>query len=419
MKTLYLECNMGAAGDMLLAALLELHPDRESFLQRLNTLGLPGVVVAAQPATRCGITGTYVSVQIDGIAEEDEHHHHSHSDDHNHSHSHDDSDRHHHHHHHDHNSMQDISAILASLPVSQEVRHNAEAVYRHIALAESHAHGVAVEQIHFHEVGNLDAIADIVGVCMLIDELAPEQILASAINVGSGMVKCAHGILPVPAPATAFILKDVPIYSGAVKSELCTPTGAALLKHFVSRFDVMPEICVSQIGYGMGKKEFAQANCLRAFIGETLQPKQHIVELSCNLDDMTPEAIGFAMQMLLDHGAVDVYTTAIGMKKNRPGIMLTCMCSNDLAEELVKLMFLHTSTIGIRQAEFKRYTLSREEQVISTEYGSLRRKLSHGYGVSRSKWEYDDLARIAKEKGISLADAACLFKADKGRLKES
>jgi len=300
MKTLYLDCGMGAAGDMLTAALLELHPDPAAFLQKLNALNIPGVTVTAEESFKCGIKGTHVSVTVNGEEEESldvhehhhhhdhdhehEHHHHEHEHEaahehhhehaevhvheHEHHHDHDHEHSHEHHHHHHHSGMAEIEAVVNGLAVGDKVKQDVLAVYGLIAEAESASHGRPVDQIHFHEVGTMDAVADVTAVCLLMEELAPAQVLASPIHVGSGKVRCAHGILPVPAPATAYILRGAPIYSTDIRGELCTPTGAALLKHFVTRFGNMPVMTVEQIGYGMGKKDFEAANCVRALLGE-------------------------------------------------------------------------------------------------------------------------------------------------------
>ena len=408
MKTLYLECNMGAAGDMLAAALLELHPQPEEFVRRMNSLGIPGVEFSAQPAVKCGITGTHVSVTVHGEEEEsqDVHlHHHDHHHDHEHSHDHHEHDHHEHDHghgHHHHAGMGDIRHILSHLDIPQDVREDAEEVYELIALAESHAHGRPVEEIHFHEVGALDAVADVVAVCWLIHDLAPEQILASPIHVGWGQVRCAHGILPVPAPATAHILRDVPTYGGSVEGELCTPTGAALLKHFAQSFGPSPVMRVEKIGYGMGKKDFEAANCLRAMLGQTQEGRETIAQLCCNLDDMTPEALGFVQERLWEAGALDVTTTPVGMKKNRPGVLLTCMCRLEDRERLVSLLFRHTTTLGIRESQCSRYTLSRSQRSLETPWGPVRIKTSAGWGVTREKPEYEDLAKIARDQDLPL-----------------
>ena len=421
MKTLYLECNMGAAGDMLAAALLELCPDQEAFLARLDRLGIPSVKFQAQPAVRCGITGTRLTVAIDGKEEESldgEHCHHSHESEHDHEHDHDHAHGHEHGHehehehehgHHAHATMAEIGHLLSHLELPEEVRRDAEAVYGLIADAESKAHGRPVEQIHFHEVGELDAVADIVSVCLLIHELAPERILCSPVHVGSGRVRCAHGVLPVPAPATAHILKDVPVYGGTVEGELCTPTGAALLKQFADGFGSLPPMKIEKIGYGMGKKEFAEANCVRALLGETEQTEAEsdtVWELCCNLDDMTPEACGFAMDTLLEAGALDVYFTPIQMKKNRPAVLLSCLCRAEDKAKMTKLLFRHTTTLGVRERLWERQILRRSQRIVETSCGTVRVKEARGFGVCRKKAEFEDLARIAAENQISLREAA-------------
>ncbi len=414
MKTLYLECNMGAAGDMLMAALLELLPDKQAFINRMNGFNLPGVNIVAEPSVKCGIRGTHIAVTVHGAEEVDNGAPPPHEHDHKHLHEHDEVHDHHHDHefehdhHHEHSGMDEISHMIGQLALPEKVREDALAVYRLLAEAESFVHGKPVEHVHFHEVGTMDAVADIVGVCLLMHELAPERVLASPIHVGSGQVRCTHGILPVPAPATAHLLRGVPTYGGAVRGELCTPTGAALLKHFVEEFGAMPVMSVNQIGYGMGKKDFEAANCVRALLGETANSGEEIAELCCNLDDMTPEAIGFAMEQLFACGALDVYTAPIGMKKSRPGILLSCMCHLDKREDMIRLIFKHTTTLGIREYICNRYTLHRSERSIQTQYGAVRVKEASGWGVRREKVEYEDAAKIAREKGCSLFDAAKL-----------
>jgi uncharacterized protein (TIGR00299 family) protein len=249
----------------------------------------------------------------------------------------------------------------------------------------------------------MDAVADITAVCLLMHELDVDRIIASPVHVGSGTVRCAHGVLPVPAPATAYILKNVPVYGGKIQSELCTPTGAALLKHFVEEYGDMPGMKVSKIGYGMGKKDFERANCVRVMLGESADTKDAILELNCNIDDMTGEAMGFALEQLMEHSALDAFTVPIGMKKSRPGVMLTVLCKEANKEEMVRLIFQHTTTLGIREKRCERYVLERRIDTVDTPYGKIRRKVSTGYGVQRVKLEHDDLARIAKEQNLSLS----------------
>lgn len=248
MKTLYFNCPMGAAGDMLMGALFELCPDPAGYLQAFDALQLPGVAMQAKKADSHGQTGTHMSVTVHGH-EELEHDHHGH-------------------HHHHHNTPLDIAHIISHLPVSDWVRENARAIYDRIADAESKAHGVPVSQVHFHEVGALDAIGDVVGCCMLLEMIAPEHIYASPIALGQGTLHCAHGELPVPAPATANILEGLPTYMGPVDGELCTPTGAAILAHFAEDFVAMPAFTVSVTGCGIGSKDFGRPNCVYALLEE-------------------------------------------------------------------------------------------------------------------------------------------------------
>ena len=279
------------------------------------------------------------------------------------------------------------------------------AVYRLIAEAEAHVHKRPVDEIHFHEVGTLDAVADVTAVCLLMERLAPEQVIASPIHVGSGTVRCAHGILPVPAPATAYLLCDVPIYGGEIQGELCTPTGAALLKYFVTSFGKMPVLYTEAIGYGMGSKDFPAANCVRAMLGQTDgEETETMCELSVNVDDMTAEDIGSATGRIFDAGAVEVYTVPVGMKKNRPGTLIRAICAPEKREAVLSAIFRHTSTIGVRETETRRYVLPRSIETKQTSLGPVRVKRACGRGVLREKPEYDDLARIAEENGLSLAE---------------
>ena len=402
MKTLYLECTMGAAGDMLTAALLELTEDRQAFIDKMNALGLPGVTVAAEPAVKCGITGTHMKVTVNGAEEESEDVHDGHHHDHHHDHDHDHDHHHDHEHHHHHASVADIEALIDGLKVSDKVKADAKAVYALIADAESRVHGRPVSEIHFHEVGTMDAAADVIGVCLLMEQLAPEQVIASPVHTGSGHVHCAHGILPVPAPATALLLEGIPSYGGQVKGELCTPTGAALLRYFASRFGDRPVMATAAVGYGMGKKDFEQANCLRAFLGESEGQREQITKLECNLDDMTGEEIGFALEQLFKAGARDAWTQAVGMKKSRPGVLLSVVCLPEDADGLAAVMMKYTSTLGIRRQDLSRYTLRRGIETVGTPYGEVRVKRASGMGVERAKPEYDDLAALAEKHGVPL-----------------
>lgn len=419
MRTLYLDLGMGAAGDMLTAALLELVDDKAAFVEKLNGLGIPSVTYKTETVSKCGINGTHMHVFIDGQEEESDTHHHEHEHEHGHHHEHGYEHEHEHHHEHEHShthhhtSMHDIEHIVMDhLDIPDNVKNDVISVYNLIASAESAAHGKPVSEIHFHEVGTMDAVADVTAVCMLINELKPEKIIASPVHVGSGHVHCAHGILPVPAPATAYILKDVPMYGGNIKGELCTPTGAALIKHFVTEFAEMPTMKVSAIGYGMGKKDFEMANCVRVMLGETDNETDDILELSCNVDDMTGEKIGFAMDKLFEEGALDVFITPVYMKKSRPGHKISVICREESKEKLITAIFKNTTTLGIRENKTKRYVLDREINSFESTYGTVHKKSSTGYGVTKEKLEYDDLSKIAKEKDLSLYDVESVVSKD-------
>ncbi|MCD7708816.1 MAG: LarC family nickel insertion protein, partial [Clostridiales bacterium] len=310
-------------------------------------------------------------------------------------------------------------------------------------------------QIHFHEVGTLDALADVVGCCLLFSMIGAEKIICSPIHVGNGFVHCAHGILPVPAPATAEILKGIPYYTGEVDTELCTPTGAALLRHFVTEFASMPAMSVRACGIGHGTKELPALNAVRTFLGdmfdessdkkndmtgevlgdrsesfsdqitdiscniddmtdkksETRQSadcepdcSDKVADISCNIDDMTGEALGYAMEVLLGAGALDVFYVPVQMKKNRPGILLHCLCKPEETEHFAELILRHTTTRGVRFQNMSRLTLTSETETVATPYGEIKKKISRGHGIEKSKYEFEDLRRIATAHDISLQE---------------
>ena len=443
MKTLYIECAMGAAGDMLTAALLDLlSPEKQqAFLEQMNQL-LPGVQMQVHPAQKCGVQGLHVHVLVNGEEEhshdhgpvhpevhpapvvhehphehdhDHEHHHeHEHSHTHEHEHPHDHVHEHDHPHehehghgHHHHATMAWVEHTIQETSLPPEVKEQALEVQGTIAQAESAAHGCPVDQVHFHEVGALDAVADVTAVCLLLHILAPEKIVASPVHLGSGQVRCAHGILPVPAPATAYILQGVPAYTGTIRGELCTPTGAALLKTFAQSFGPMPVMVTEKVGIGVGSKDFEAANVLRVFWGTDAEQEQtkkdQIVELRCNLDDMTGEAIGYVCELLLEAGALDVYTVPIQMKKSRPAVLLCCLCHPSEQDKLTQLMLRHTTTWGVRASVMDRSVLTTRMVPVKTKYGVVRVKQGTGYGVKKCKVEYGDMAAAAAQAGVELA----------------
>lgn len=392
MRTLYFECAMGAAGDMLMGALYELCPEKERFLADMNAL-LPGVRLEAEAVRRQGIAGTHMRVAVHG--QEEGH------------------DRHHEHHHHEHHSLVDIEAMIDGFSLPQAVRESAKSTYGLIAQAESEAHGVDVGEVHFHEVGALDAVVDVTGVCYLLHLLSPEAVCASTVTVGSGTVHTAHGLLPVPAPATARLLTGVPVTAGNIEAEMCTPTGAALLRTFARSFGPMPDGKVLGCGYGCGTKDFHRANCLRAFLVDDLsraeEPNDEVTELKANIDDMTGEALGLALERLLEAGALDVSYAPAAMKKNRPGVLLTCLCRPGDADRLASEVLRHTSTFGVRRMDCRRYALAASMDAVETPWGTVPRKTGTGYGITKSKPEYGVLAEIAAERKVPLAAVRAVY----------
>ena len=436
MSLLYIECNAGIAGDMLCGALLDLLPkDKAAKAVRLmNELPLPDVHVEVERAETCGVTGAHVHVLVRGEEEhshdhhgEHGHHHHGEGDhghhaehdheyahhaDHHHAHGHE-----HHHGHHEHRSYMNVAETIdAFTALPEAVRRNAQAVYRLIAEAEATVHGTTMEDIHFHEVGTLDAIADVTFACLLMDMIAPEHIMASPVRTGYGEVRCAHGVLPVPAPATALLLEGIPNYAGEIEGEFCTPTGAALLKHFATSFGQRPVMSTMATGYGIGTKQFPIANCVRTFLGEStgtasgastteaLASDEGIVEACCNIDDMTAEDIAFACEQLMDAGALDVFTIPIGMKKGRPGTLVCALCEAAAVTTMEDVLFRHTTTLGVRHRFWERTTLQREIIEVDTPLGPVRQKIARDAGgtIIRRKWEHDDLVRLARKHDLSI-----------------
>ena len=424
---------MGAAGDMLMGALASLLSEQEqaAFVQEMNSLGIPDVEIAIEDDEKCGIKGKHIRVYVHGDEEmshdaHDHHHEHDHDHEHGHEHEHDhdhhhehyyhhDHDHEHHHdhdhehdhhdhehHHHHHASVAHIDHLISHLAVSERVKEDVKSIYRIIAEAECTVHGRTMDEIHFHEVGTKDALADITGCALLMEKIGPDQIVASPVNTGYGKVRCMHGILPVPAPATALILKGIPVFAGRFEGEMCTPTGAAILKYYAGSFSQMPLMSMSAVGYGMGTKDFPAANVVRAVLGETGSNADEIVLLSCNLDDMTAEEISYAQEVLMKEGAKDVYTIPIGMKHSRPAVMLNVICAEDDKQKMGELIFKHTSTLGIRMQKMQRMVLERSFRTEQTPYGPIRIKCASGSGVYREKAEYADLKAAAEQSGLTI-----------------
>ena len=397
---------MGAAGDMLAGALVSLlsKEEQESFIKMINNIGVDGVKVSLSDDAKCGITGKHFKVEIDGVEE------HSH-DVHEHEHHHEHEQEHGHHHEHHHHGKGPFPKELETVAEKLDCPNDIQKVYELLAEAEAKVHGKDVSEIHFHEVGMKDALIDIASVVYLMNKLKVDKVVVSPVNVGFGKVKCAHGILPVPAPATAELVKGIPTYAGRFEGELLTPTGAALLKYYADEFSYQPLMNVIKCGYGTGNKNFESANVVKAVLGEVTDEliSENVIELNCNVDDMSAEDMAYATKALIENGAKDAFVTPVIMKKGRSGMLLTVLCSAIDKERFVSLIFKHTSTIGIRVKETERIILNRHEETVHTKLGDVRVKYSEGYGVKREKPEFEDLRKLAEENNISVAEARKIF----------
>ncbi len=380
MRTLFLECNAGASGDMILGALTDLLKDPAELGAMLESSGIPGVRCEIETSDRSSITGTSVRILVDGVEEgtpgEKKHH--------------------------EHHSLGDVMGIIAGLKVSDRVKKDASEIYSIIAEAESQVHGKPISEVHFHEVGALDAIADIVGVCLLVEKLAPEQIISSPLRTGYGTVECAHGVLPVPAPATANILKGMPVYAGDEEGEFTTPTGAAIIKHFAARYAQMPVMEYEDCGIGFGKKSSKTANMLRAYIGEAEEAMPTVTEIRTDIDDMTPEDLGGIIDLLMASGALDASICPVIMKKSRPGYILSCICRDEDTDDMAMIILAHTSSVGLRFHRCQRYEMKPSFIKYRTDFGDVRIKISEGYGLRKWKPEHDDMTKAAITNGVTV-----------------
>lgn len=396
MNVLYLQCAMGASGDMLTAALASLLPDPAGFARDINSLGIPRVCASLERGSSRGMAGWRARIEIDGREEDAQPR--SHGSAHGHSHA----------------RFDEILGFIRSLPVSDKVRANACSIYRRIAEAEAQAHGCAPGEVHFHEVGTADAVCDVVSVCLLMERLNPGRVVCSPVCVGSGLTYTAHGFLPVPAPATASLLHGVPSYGSDFPGELCTPTGAALISHISNAFGPMPEMTLLKEGCGLGSREFPQPNCLRALLGTAPGGDSEtgscdsVCELSANIDDMTAEDIALARDLLIDNGALDAWVIPLAMKKGRPGSMLCALCAPPEAARIRQVFFKHTSTLGVRSRILQRAVLDRSIETVSTALGPVRVKTARGWGTEKTKPEFDDIERLVRKSGLSAAEVRAL-----------
>lgn len=393
MKVLYFDCFSGISGDMTLGALVDAGVPEFFLTGELQKLHIDEeFTLSFEKTQKMGITGTKAHVELH------KHHHHHHKDE--------KSDN---HHHHEHRNLHSISHIIEGSDISVRAKEWAMKIFREVAVAEAKVHGTTIEKVHFHEVGATDSIVDIVGVAIGLDFLNVDKILASKVEVGGGFVKCAHGLFPVPAPATTEILKEIPCSYGKVDSETTTPTGAAILAAMVDEFVAQPEFTVETIGYGLGFKDFTIPNVLRVMVGESesVEDNEYIHDrnllIECNLDDMISEDYQHIMELLFEQGALDVYITPIFMKKSRSANKLSVLIESDLKDLCLTLLFEHTSTFGLRITEVDKIMLKREIRSIETSWGPVDVKVEMRDGsVGKWKSEYEDMKAIAEKHNISL-----------------
>ena len=440
MRIAYLECFSGISGDMFLGALVDAGVPPKLLEDTVAALGV-GANLEISKVMRSGISATKVDVWVDGEkdmpreeywAKQDASHTHSHSPEHTHSlphehshehghshhdhHSHGESSRtgasapHKHDHDHAHRGLTEIKKIISAASISDKAKKTAISIFEALGAAEAKIHNVPIETIHFHEVGAVDAIVDIVCASVGAEALGVDEIICSSLNVGGGTVNCAHGTFPVPAPATVELLKDAPVYSSGLQMELVTPTGAAIVKTLAKRFGAFPELKVEKSAYGAGSRDFpGHPNVLRIVIGEvasTIAAKTNsdtVTVLEANIDDLNPQVFGYVMDRLLEDGALDVFGMPVQMKKNRPGTLLTVLCKPEDADKLTQLIFSETTTLGVRRREEARQCLARRWENVRTEWGEVRIKIASMNGtITNYAPEYEDCRRLAAEHRVPL-----------------
>lgn len=388
MKALYLECFAGISGDMSLGALVDLGVPFDHLKQELSKLNINGFSLEANKQLKLGIEGTKLDVKID-----------EHSQGHGHGHGHK----------HLHRNLNDIKKIIFDSDLSQKVKQNSYESFERVAKAEAKIHGKAIDQVHFHEVGAIDSIVDIIGVAICLEYLAPEKILCSKVELGGGFVKCAHGTFPVPAPATMEILQGVPVRKGTVDKETTTPTGAAIIAQYVDEFADQADFTIERTAYGIGYYDLEIPNVLRVswveYQAESSIERKEAWVMECNLDDMSPEYFEHIFKTLLEKGAQDVFLTPILMKKSRPAFTLSVLYQKNREAELQNTVFEETTTLGIRSYPIQKAILKREFLKLETKFGPIKVKLAHmPNGKVKSKPEHDDCVRAAKEFNMSIQD---------------
>jgi uncharacterized protein (TIGR00299 family) protein len=375
MKIAYFDCFSGVSGDMVLGALIDAGADFESLKKILSTIPVSGYVLSAEKVLKNGIAGTRFTVTASGSEKE----------------------RH----------LSDILPLIGASSLPERAKQWTGDIFRLIGGVEAEIHGKSIEEIHFHEIGAVDSIIDIAGACAALDMMGIDAVHCSRINVGGGIVKTGHGMLPVPAPATAKLLAGSPVYSSGLEAELATPTGAAIMKYFSKSFGPLPDMTVRNVGYGAGMMDLPVPNLLRVYIGEdeAREGYDRILSLETNIDDMNPEFYQHVYERLFEAGALDVFTTPVIMKKGRPGTQITVLAREERRETLTEIIFAETTTAGIRASRLERTVLDREMRRVTTRFGEITVKvLSRGGRVVSVSPEYEECRRIAKEWQVPLKE---------------
>ncbi len=422
MRILYFDCFSGASGDMVLGALIDAGVPLADVRRALGSLAIDPEAVWTDQVSRAGVRATKFCVRgEDPVAAHAHHHEHAHAHAHGHGHSHAHSHDHHHHdhapghaagHHHAHRTLAEIARLIEGSALSPSGKTRAKELFQQLGAAEAAIHGTTLDEVHLHEVGALDSIIDIVGAVHAIESLGVDRVVASPLNVGSGTIRSAHGVYPVPAPATLRLLNGVPIYAGSQQAEMVTPTGALLVAGYADEFGVIPRMKLNAVGYGAGSRDFTETpNVLRVLIGEAdaTSASASVVVIEADIDDMNPQIFGVVMDGLLAQGALDVYYTPIQMKKNRPGVLLTVVAPPEARERLTAAIFRETTTIGVRYREMARECLDREDTTVQTPLGAVRVKVARRNGqILNASPEFEDCARIARERNIPVKEVQAL-----------
>jgi len=376
MKTAYLDCFSGISGNMLLGACIDVGAPLDGLRKAVDSIAVSGITVTAERVMRMRISGTNLRVEI----EEDQ----------------------------PHRKLADVVEIVDRADVSNRVKEGSEHVFHLLAEAEARVHGKdSPEKAVFHEVGALDAVVDVMGSLWCLESLGVERVIGSPVHVGSGTIQCRHGLMPVPAPATAYLLEGVPVYSRGVQAELVTPTGAALLKHLASEFGPVPDMIPDRIGFGCGDRDLEEhPNCLRLYLGETGSEllRDQVVIIETNIDDMNPEIFDHLFARCFETGAVDVFIEDIQMKKNRPAWKLSVLAPPDREEAVSRLLLAESSTFGVRFARWDRRMLKREIRIVKTEFGPVQVKVGSGDGIFKASPEYEDCRKRSAEAKVPILD---------------